>query len=94
MYSGGEIDTVRPCNRVHLQRKIFKKFDICKLLHDGAMIRLDDALEISDKTASVVEFDGYLVIANIFCVNHVKHSLDQWIDLIHQSLDVFFRIAP
>ena len=91
---GGEIDAVRPCNRVRLQREIFKGIDVCKLLHDGAVVRLDDAFEISDKTASVVEFDGYLVIANIFCVNHVKHSLDQWIDLIHQSLDVFFRIAP
>ena len=77
-----EIDTVRPCDCVRMQRKILKDFDICKLLHDGAMVRLDDAFEISDKTASVVEFDGYLVIANIFCVNHVKHSLDQWIDFL------------
>ena len=69
----GEIDAVRPCNRVRLQREIFKGIDVCKLLHDGAVVRLDDAFEISDKTASVVEFDGYPVIANIFCVNHVKH---------------------
>ena len=46
------------------------------------MVRLDDAFEISDKTESVIEFDGYLVIANVFCVNHVKHSLDQWIDFL------------
>ena len=46
------------------------------------MVRLDYAFEISDKTASVVEFDGYLIIANIFRVNHVKHSLDQWIDFL------------
>ena len=62
---------------MRLQREILKDFDICKLLHDRAVVRLDDAFEISDKTASVVEFDGYLVIANVFCVNHVKHNLDQ-----------------
>ena len=77
-----------------MQREILKNDEICKLPNDGAVVRFDYAFEISDKTAPVVEFDGYLVIANIFCVNHVKHSLDQWIDLIHQSLDVFFRIAP
>lgn len=76
----GEVDAVRPCDRVRLQREILKGIDICKLLHDGAMVRLDDAFEISDKTASVAEFDGYLVVANVFCVNHMKHSLDQWID--------------
>ena len=79
---GGEIDAVRPCDCVRLQREILKDFDICKLQHDGAMVRLDDVFKISDKTASVVEFDGYLVIANIFRVNHVKHSLDQWIDIL------------
>ena len=77
---GGEIDAVWPCDCVCLQREILKGIDICKLLHDGAMVRLDDAFEISDKTASVIEFDGYLVIANIFRVSHMKHSLDQWID--------------
>ena len=65
-----------------LQREILKDFDICKLLHDRAVVRLDDAFEISDKTASVVEFDGYLVIANIFRVSHKKHNLDQWIDFL------------
>ena len=79
---GGKIDAVQPYNRVRLQREIFKDVDICKLLHDGSMVRLDDAFEISDKTASVVEFDGYLVIANIFRVSHMKHSLDQWIDFL------------
>ena len=62
---------------MRLQRKILKGIDICKLLHNGSVIRLDDAFKISDKTASVVEFDGYLVIANIFRINHMKHSLDQ-----------------
>ena len=71
-----------------LQREILKGIDICKLLHDGAMVRLDDAFEISDKTASVVEFDGYLVIANIFRVSHMKHSLDQWIDFLVFLLDI------
>ena len=74
---GGEVDAVRPCNRVHLQGENLKGIDVSKLLHDGAVVRLDDAFEISDKTASVVEFDGYLVIANIFRVSHMKHSLDQ-----------------
>ena len=78
----GEIDSVRPSNCMRLQRKILKGIDICKLLHNGAVIRLDDAFKISDKTASVVEFDGYLVIANIFRINHMKHNLDQWIDFL------------
>lgn len=78
----GEIDAVRPCNRVRLQGEILKGIDVSKLLHDRAVVRLDDVFEISDKTASVIEFDGYLVIANVFCVNHVKHSLDQWIDFL------------
>ena len=72
----GEIDSVRPSNCMRLQRKILKGIDICKLLHNGSVIRLDDAFKISDKTASVVEFDGYLVIANIFRINHMKHNLD------------------
>ena len=71
-----------------MQREILKGIDICKLLHDGAMVRLDDAFEISDKTESVIEFDGYLVIANVFCVNHVKHSLDQWIDFLVFLFDI------
>ena len=79
---GGEIDAVRPCNRVRLQRELFKGIDVCKLLHDGAMVRLDDVFKISDKTASVVEFDGYLVVANIFRVSHMKHNLDQWINFL------------
>ena len=79
---GGEVDAVWPCDCVRLQGEILKDFDICKLLHDGAAVRLDDAFEISDKTASVIEFDGYLVIANIFRVSHMKHSLDQWIDFL------------
>ena len=79
---GGEIDAVRPCDCVRLQREILKGIDICKLLHDRSVVRLDDVFEISDKTASVVEFDGYLVIANIFRVSHMKHSLDQWIDFL------------
>ena len=78
----GEIDAVRPCDCVRLQREIFKGIDICKLLHDRSVVRLDDVFEISDKTASVIEFDGYLVIANIFRVSHMKHSLDQWIDFL------------
>ena len=78
----GEVDAVWPCDCVRLQREIPKGIDVCKLLHDGSMVRLDDAFEISDKTASVVEFDGYLVIANVFCVSHIKHSLDQWIDFL------------
>ena len=69
----GEIDSVRPCDCVRLQREILKGIDICKLLHDGSVVRLDDAFKISDKTASVVEFDGYLVVANIFRVSHMKH---------------------
>ena len=73
----GKIDAVRPCGCVCLQREILKGIDICKLLHDRSVVRLDDVFEISDKTASVIEFDGYPVIANIFCVNYVKHSLDQ-----------------
>lgn len=77
-----EVDSVRPCDCVRLQREIPKGIDVCKLLHDGAVVRLDDAFEISDKTASVVEFDGYPVIANIFRVSHMKHSLDQWIDFL------------
>lgn len=81
----GEIDAVRPCNRVRLQREIFKDIDVSKLLHDGAMVRLDDAFEISNKTASVVEFDGYPVIANVFCVYHVKHSLDQGLKYIYNG---------
>ena len=84
----GEIDAVRPCNRVCLQREILKGIDICKLLHDGSVVRLDDAFKISNKTASVVEFDGYLVVANVFCVNHMKHSLDQWIDFFVFLLDI------
>ena len=72
----GEIDSVRPSNCMRLQRKILKGIDICKLLHNESVIRLDDAFKISDKTASVVEFDGYLVIANIFRINHMKHNLD------------------
>ena len=79
---GGEIDAVRPCDCVCLQREILKGIDICKLLHDGSVVRLDDVFEISDKTASVIEFDGYLVIANIFRVSHMKHSLDKWIDFL------------
>ena len=63
-----------------LQREILKGIDICKLLHDSSVVRLDDVFEISEKTASVIEFDGYLVIAYIFRVSHMKHSLDQWID--------------
>ena len=82
---GGKIDAVRPYNRVRLQREILKGIDICKLLHDGSMVRLDDTFEISDKTASVIEFDGYLVIANIFRVNHVKHSLDQGLKYIYNG---------
>ena len=73
---------------MRLQREIPKGIDVCKLLHDGSMVRLDDAFEISDKTASVVEFDGYLVIANIFRVSHMKHSLDQWIDFLVFLLDI------
>ena len=72
----GEVDAVRPCDCVRLQREIPKGIDVCKLPHDGTVVRLDDVFEISDKTASVVEFDGYLVIANIFRINHMKHSLD------------------
>ena len=68
---GGEIDAVRPCDCVRLQREIPKGIDVCKLLHDGSVVRLDDAFEISDNTASVIEFDGYLVIANIFRVYHM-----------------------
>ena len=78
----GEIDAVRPCDRVRLQREIFKGIDVCKLLHDGSVVRLDDAFKISNKTASVIEFDGYLVIANILCVSHMKHNLDKWIDFL------------
>lgn len=73
----GEVDAVWPCDCVRLQREIPKGIDASKLLHDGSMVRLEDAFEISDKTASVIEFDGYLVIANIFRVSHMKHSLDQ-----------------
>ena len=79
---GSEIDAVQPCNRVHLQREILRDFDICKLLHNGSVVRLDDAFEISNKVVSVVEFDEYLVITNIFCISHMKHNLDQWIDFL------------
>ena len=67
---------------MRLQREILKDIKVCKLQHDGSVVRLDDVFEISDNTASVVEFDGYLVIANIFRVSHMKHSLDQWIDFL------------
>lgn len=77
---------------MRLQCEILKGIDIRKLLHDGSVVRLDDAFKISDKTASIVKFDGYLVIANIFRVNHMKHNLDQRIDLNHQSFDEFFCI--
>ena len=81
----GEVDAVRPCDCVRLQREIFKGIDICKLLHDGSMVRLEDAFEISDKTASVVIFNRYPVITNVFCVNHVKHSLDQGLKYIYNG---------
>jgi len=81
----GEVDAVRPCDCVRLQREIFKGIDICKLLHDGSMVRLEDAFEISAKTASVVEFDGYFVITNIFRINHMKHSLDQGLKYIYNG---------
>lgn len=88
-----EVDAVWPCDCVRLQREIFKGIDVCKLLHDGAVVRLDDAFEISDKTASVVEFDGYLVIANIFRVNYVKHfessSLQLVLEKFRQELSGF-----
>lgn len=84
----GKIDAVRPSDCVRLQREILKGIDICKLLHDGSMVGLDDTFEISDKTASVVEFDRYLVIANIFRINHMKHSLDQWIDFFVFLFDI------
>ena len=75
---------------MRLQREIFKGIDVCKLLHDGAVVRLDDAFEISDKTASIIEFDGYPVIANIFCVNHVKHTVLRKKNGLRNSYLVFF----
>lgn len=78
----GKINAIRPCDCVRLQCEILKEIKVSKLLHDGSVVRLDDVFEISDKTASVIEFDGYLVIANIFRVSHMKHSLDQWIDFL------------
>ena len=34
----GEIDSVRPCDCVRLQREILKGIDIRKLLHDGSVV--------------------------------------------------------
>ena len=42
------------------------------------MIGFDDFFKISDETTSVIEYNRYLVITNVFCFGHVQHDLNQY----------------